>query len=328
MKNEILNLLKAHTDTYLSGEKISQMLGVSRTAIWKHIKQLKAEGYAIASVTNKGYKLSGVPSDLDSHTLALLSKEHPWIDAVFFHETIDSTNSEAKRLAVRAPYKTALIVSREQTGGKGRLGRNWESEKDAGVWMSLLLKPDLAPEHASKLTLVGAAAVCKAIETVTGLDVQIKWPNDIVIGGKKVCGILTEMSAELNHIHHLVLGIGINVKQKSFDPSIASKATSLQLEKPDLILNRMDLIEVFVKQFQMYYNHFVESGDASEAMALNRAKSATLNKDVLIIEGHNQTTAFATSIDDQGCLVVRLPDGIEKTIRSGEVSVRGLEGYI
>ena len=215
MKNEILKCLK-QTDGYVSGQELCERLGVSRTAVWKVIRQLEAEGYEIEAVRNRGYRLHDSADILNEAEIrAVLTSQ--WLGQnVKFLEEIDSTNNEAKRNAENGAKDGTLYITESQTGGRGRRGRQWVSPSGSGIWMTLLLRPQINPANASMLTIVAAMAVTMAIRRAvaeTGADVEchIKWPNDVVINKKKVCGILTEMSAELDCIHYVVIGIGINV---------------------------------------------------------------------------------------------------------------------
>jgi BirA family transcriptional regulator, biotin operon repressor / biotin---[acetyl-CoA-carboxylase] ligase len=327
MKNEILTALRKSGDGYLSGEMISQMLGVSRTAIWKHIKQLKEEGYVIESVTHKGYRLIESPIDLDEAQLSHALANSCFIEGVYYMDTVDSTNLEAKRIESKHPSGNAFIYAREQTLGKGRMGRSWESKKDEGLWMSLLLRPKVRPEMASQITLIAAAAVAEAIDKVAGVSTGIKWPNDVVLKGKKISGILTEMSAELNQVHYIVLGVGINISQMEFNDLLNDKATSLKLvtgKEP----SKLNLIKEFVQSFEMYYNQFVSEFSAQKAVEFNRTKSVTVGKQVYIVREGMAIVAYANAIDDAGRLIVTYADGQTEAIHYGEVSVRGINGYV
>ena len=203
MKAKILRLLRER-DGYISGQEICEKLAVSRTAVWKAVGQLKEEGYVIEAVQNKGYRLSEVP-DLVTREEIVSRLETEWAGhPTVFLEKTDSTNNEAKRLAEAGASHGTLVVAEFQEAGKGRRGRSWASQRGTGIWMTILLKPEFPPAQAAMLTLVAAMAVADGIQEVTGLHAGIKWPNDIVLSGKKVCGILTEMSAEPDYINHVV----------------------------------------------------------------------------------------------------------------------------
>ncbi len=328
VKAEIIKLLRAQQGEYVSGEEISKLLKVSRTAVWKNINALRNEGYEILSVTNKGYQLVSESKGLNEVELKYELRQSNLIQDIQFYDSIDSTNQKAKQIGNQGNFSQTLIVSDEQTVGRGRLGRNWSSEKGTGVWMSLLLKPEFAPDLASRITLMAAAAVSEAIEDETGLTTSIKWPNDIIVNGKKVCGILTELNAELNHINYLVLGIGINVNNRIFEAELLDKATSLSLEQNNTWINRLKIIKLFVEHFEMYYNQFVKENDFRPVIEYNRKKSITLNKEVEIISGNIHKRAFALDIDMDGNLVVKNSDGSNEAIYYGEVSVRGINGYV
>ena len=198
MKAEILRLLR-ETDGYVSGQELCNQFGVSRTAVWKAINQLKEAGYEIEAVQNKGYHLVSVPDRMDEVELASIRKTE-WAGAeTYYFDKIDSTNTKAKELAEEGHPSGTFVVADQQTAGKGRRGRSWDSLPGTGIYMTLMLKPDINPNHASMLTLVTAMAVANAMHRVTGAEALIKWPNDIVINGKKICGILTEMSAQFDY---------------------------------------------------------------------------------------------------------------------------------
>ena len=261
MKGEILKLLK-ETDGYVSGQELCRRFGVSRTAVWKVINQLKEEGYEIEAVRNRGYVLKGA-GDVLSEAELLSCLETEWAGGrIVYFDATDSTNAQAKRLAeAHAPHGT-LVVSDRQDGGKGRRGRSWASPSGVGIWMSLILRPKIDPSLASMLTLVAALAVRKGILEETGLSPLIKWPNDLVLNGKKICGILTEMSTELMEIQYVITGIGINVNQKEFPPEIRDTATSLSLEA-GRSFRRSSLIAAILKAFEKDYEAFLKTGDLS-----------------------------------------------------------------
>ena len=214
MKSEILAALRS-ADGYVSGQELCEKFGVSRTAVWKAINQLKQAGYEIEAVQNKGYHIVSSP-DILSRTELESNRKTTWVgEEIHYFDSTDSTNTRAKRLAEDGAVHGTLVVADEQTGGRGRRGRVWESQKGVSIYMSLVLKPEIEPNHASMLTLITAMAVAGGIEKTTGLECKIKWPNDIVIHGKKVCGILTEMSTQMDYINYIVIGIGINVQNLS-----------------------------------------------------------------------------------------------------------------
>ena len=271
MKTEIIKLLKAAPD-YVSGQELCETFGVSRTAVWKVIRQLQEDGYEIEAKRNRGYRLGDSGDVFTGAELRSLLNTR-WVGHnLVFLEQVDSTNEEAKRQAEKGAPDGTLVAAAEQSAGKGRRGRTWISEKGTGVWMSLLLRPDFPPECASMLTLVAAMAVEKGISRVTGVDGQIKWPNDVVIEGKKVCGILTEMSTEMECIHYVVVGIGINVGTEEFPEEIRDLATSLYLSTQKKV-KRAVLAAAVAEAWEFYYEQFLKSGDLRFLMENNNVFS-------------------------------------------------------
>lgn len=327
MKDEILILLKNNKDEFLSGEKIGEKLGVSRAAIWKYINVLKEEGYGIESIPKQGYRIVSVPDVLTYEEIKeYLSTKFVGRNICYF-DTISSTNMEAKRIALKNPEGT-VVISEEQAKGKGRLDRNWVSPPKKGIWMSMILKPETEPTKVAKITLLGAAAVNKALEDM-GIYSKIKWPNDIVINGKKVCGILTEMSCELNMINYVIMGIGINVNMDrgDFSENLINKATSLKIEQNKEI-NRKELLAGILNRFEEFYIPFKEDNEISEVIEICKKNSALIGKKVRVIKDGETKTGKALDINNEGQLVVIFEDGSIENIFSGEVSVRGLEGYV
>lgn len=325
MREKILKLLMHQYPDYISGELLSEMLGISRAAIWKHIKTLRAEGYEIHSVTNKGYALVTDSMSLNQPVLEELLEPFDQLDFTYHYDTIDSTNMEAKRMAMVNQNAQGLVVAAEQTAGKGRMGRVWESKKTEGLWMSLLLRPNVNIEAAPLITLVAATAMCETLRNLTKLDVQIKWPNDLVIHQKKVCGILTEMSSELDQLHYVVLGLGLNVSQTAFDEALKQKATSLYHEGVEV--GDKQILRQFLEVFFEYYKAYLK-GNVEKVMAFHRLHSATLGKEVRLIDKLGERIVEAFDVDDSGGLIIKNEKKQLERIISGEVSVRGLNGYI
>lgn len=327
MKNEILRMLKNSKDEFLSGEKISDRFGVTRSAIWKNIKGLKELGYDIESVPRKGYRILSSPDVLTYEEIELDLNTEYMGRHIYYFDTIDSTNIKAKEIALQELEGT-VVISEEQTNGVGRLGREWISPKQKGIWMSIILKPELEPMMASKLALVGAASVNRALQDM-GIKSGIKWPNDIVIDGKKICGILTEMSCELNIINYIVMGIGINVNLDLQDipDELKTKATSLKIvEKKQL--NRKLLLASVLYYFEEFYNEFKDDGNISQVLKVCKEDSVVLGKEIRIIRGKEIKEGRALDLNNEGQLIVQFDNGTVENIFSGEVSVRGIEGYI
>lgn len=326
MKDKILRQLMEATD-YLSGEALSRLNGVSRTAVWKHIKKLKEEGYEILSVTNRGYKLQRMADGYNREEMALLLKDIRFLKDVRVYDTIDSTNQEAKRLGAEAAGEGVLLLSEEQTGGKGRRGRTWLSNKGDGIFMSLLLRPAILPIQASMLTLLAGLAVQRAVSEETGLDSRIKWPNDVVVGGRKVCGILTEMSTDMEEIQYVVVGIGVNVNAASMDCQAAPHGTSLAIEA-GMTQDRKRIICAILKEFEALYNTFLESGSLDPFLDNYNRVCVNVGSRVRVEAPGGSYVAEALHMDNTGALVIRMDNGEVRQIHSGEISVRGLYGYV
>lgn len=325
MKAEILKMLR-ETDSYVSGQELCNKFGVSRTAVWKAINQLKENGYEIEAVQNKGYHLLSAPDIMDKTELESIHATE-WAGCeIYYFDSIDSTNTKAKELAEEGHPSGTLVVADRQTAGKGRRGRSWESPTGIGIFMTLMLKPEINPNNASMLTLVAAMATTRAIRRVTSVPAMIKWPNDIVMNGKKVCGILTEMSAQFDYINHIVIGIGINVHNEDFPEEIAKTASSLYLESGQHI-HRASLIEAFLEEFEDVYAEYLKTEDMEglqkeyDAMLVNRGRQ------VRVLDPKEPFEGKAMGITKKGELIVDTWES-RKLVSSGEVSVRGIYGYV
>jgi len=329
MKEKILHELKSNSGQYISGEEISNRLQVSRTAIWKYINQLKELGYIIESQTKKGYRLMESPDSLLPQEIEELLKTRCIGRNLKYLEQVDSTNLYAKRLAEDGFEDGTVIIADEQLKGKGRLGREWMSPKGKGIWMTIMLKPKINTSEAAKITLLTACAVCLAIEQVGGIQPRIKWPNDIVLNGKKLCGILTEMSVEQDEINYVIVGIGINVNLESqdFPEGLQAMATSIRIEKGSSVI-RQELAAAIINNFENYYEPFTKTGSIKDHIEQYKAKSAVLGSEVMVKSSSFQMKGIVVDITEEGQLLLMQEDGTIKEIISGEVSVRGLKGYI
>lgn len=253
---------------------------------------------------------------------------------VIYHEEIDSTNTAAKELGKQAGSHGVLVLAEEQNQGRGRLGRDWSSPKGSGIFMTIVLQPQIPPVHASMLTLVAALAVNQGIRKVTGLDSYIKWPNDIVVNGKKVCGILTEMSTMNQRLECVVIGMGINANRDVFPEELKSTATSLKLECSKEI-DRTELIVAVMNFLEQYYELFLETESLKNMLTEYNEVLINRNKQVRIIGSDKEYTGTALGINEVGALLVQTEEqhqgiktSIIKTVVSGEVSVRGMFGYV
>ncbi|MDY3929640.1 MAG: biotin--[acetyl-CoA-carboxylase] ligase [Clostridia bacterium] len=321
MKNKILDILKKNGG-FVSGEELSNILGISRSAVWKHINNLKKDGYAVTAVTNKGYRLD--ESDVLSAEEVKNNLNTEIIGRnIIYTETVDSTNSLAKQRNDEADG--TVFLTDIQTAGRGRRGKAWKSADKNGLWMTILLKPDISPQLISCLTLVAGLAVQRALTDICGVGFEIKWPNDLVLNKKKVCGILCEMSCEVEKIDYAVCGIGINLNNEEFDNEIKNIATSVFIEKGKKV-KRCDAAAAVIENFEKLYMRFIKDGIENITEEYKEV-CATLGKDVVIVKNGKEERAKALDITSSGELVIE-SYGKRKIISSGEVSVRGLFGYV
>lgn len=338
MEEIILKALNSKDD-YISGEELSLLIGVSRTAIWKHMQELRKKGYVIDSRSKKGYKLMKATENLDRNMIQT-KLETAWVGReLLIFSTIDSTNTEGKRRGAEQLLNGTAILSEEQTAGKGRLGRQWISPKYKGLWMSLFFHPEnLEPKDGSKMTILAAASVCRAIEKLTGLTVGIKWPNDLVCNKKKVCGILTEMAADPDRIDWLILGIGINVnlEEQDFPEELKETGTSLKIEK-QLSADRGFLVEnidrnalaaEIMNQFEKDSEEFFQNGSIHGILEYYNEKVLVKDRELLIQKAGKALPGIGVGVNEEGHLLVRMDNGELQEFFSGEVSVRGVYGYI
>lgn len=326
MKEEILRLLRS-ADGYISGQELCNRFGVSRTAVWKAINQLKEAGYEIEAQQNKGYRLMAAPDLMTEAEIKSLMHTEWVAKEVLYFDTIDSTNTKAQELAEKGYPSGTLVVADKQESGKGRRGRSWVSPSGTGIFMTLMIKPDINPNNASMLTLVAALAVAKAITSVTGEEAMIKWPNDIVVNGKKVCGILTEMNAQFDYINHIVVGIGINVHNESFPEEISQMASSLMIEAGGKRFHRAQIIAETMSYFEQYYDIFLKTQDLSALVREYDKLLVNRNKSVRVLDPKEPFDGKAMGITPKGELIVDTWES-RKLVSSGEVSVRGIYGYV
>jgi BirA family biotin operon repressor/biotin-[acetyl-CoA-carboxylase] ligase len=336
----LLDLLTASGGEWVSGEAISVQLGISRAAVWKQIEALRAGGYQLEAAPRRGYRLVARPDRLTVAEITAGLTTKRFGRPVEAHESIGSTSERAKELARAGGPEGLLVTAELQTAGKGRLGRPWQTPAGRGLALSLLLRPPIPPTAAPRLTLVAAVAVAEAVRAVTGLPVGIKWPNDLQIAGKKLCGILTEMEAEMEQVRFIVVGIGLNVNQTAaeFPPELRETATSLRLagaagagadaptgevptEGP--LLPRLPLLQAILARLEARYDQFL-AGGWTELLADWRELSVTLGRPVRVLpaSGDPVWEGTAVDVDGEGALLVRRPDGVVERVIAGEVSIR------
>ena len=322
MRTRILEILGQSTEEYLSGEEISRQLSVSRTAIWKQMQILKQAGYEIEAHPRRGYRLHNRPDLLLPYEIRdTLSTKRLGRGEIYYFTEIDSTNNEGKKQANLGCAEGTLILSEIQNVGRGRLSRKWFSPMTKGIWLSVVLRPPFNPYDAPKCTLMTAVAVTKAIRRMTGIECGIKWPNDILYEGKKLVGILTEMSSEVDAINHVVIGMGINVniKEQDFPGELKNIATSLSIIAGHNI-SRLTLLNTVLVEIEEAYDKVIQRG-FSEMLDEWRELSVTLGQKVNVVGSGNDFSGIALDIDHDGALLVQTVDKLEKVL-AGDVSIR------
>jgi BirA family biotin operon repressor/biotin-[acetyl-CoA-carboxylase] ligase len=318
----ILEILRREQD-FLSGQDIGEQLCISRAAVWKGIKKLREEGYEIEAVTNKGYRLilHDTMYNEKEITQGLTAKKLG--RSIYFYKETTTTNGCLRELALDGAPEGTLAVAEKMTAGRGRRGRHWEAPAGSGIWMSILLRPTIFPSEASVLTLLAGLAVCQALEEEIGLSPKIKWPNDILLNGKKLVGILTEMDCEMQQTHFVIVGIGINVNTTEFPEGLKEVATSLYLEM-GRTFSRKNILQRVLVNFEKLYEEFTASHSSFAPFLLRyKEKCSTLNQEVKVM-GKETFFAQAVDITPEGELVViRKDNGNREVVFSGEVSIRG-----
>lgn len=316
-KASVLRILEENRDRFFSGEEIASMLGVSRSAVWKAVKSLEADGYAVSAVTNKGYCLSADTDILSPEGIRLyLSPKYRDLP-ITIHKVTGSTNDDAKTLAVAGAVHGTMVLAEEQTAGRGRLGRSFYSPKRSGVYISIVLRPNLAITDAVLITTAASIAVCRAVEELSGEKPEIKWVNDVFVQGKKICGILTEAVSgfESGVVECVVVGIGINVVDTGFPDDIKQVAGSLFSEHPEFSRNHLAALVA---------NHLLDLSAALPDRSFldeYRTRSLLLGKPIRFLENNVWHDAVAVDVDNSGGLVVDTDTG-RRTLSSGEVTVR------
>jgi len=318
-------LLKGSND-FISGEKIGSTLFISRAAVCKNISALKKEGYNIESATNKGYLLIDDKDIVNKFELeSRLKTEFIGKNCLFYSE-LTSTNDQAKKIVNENTNieNGTVVITEKQTNGKGRQGRNWVSPEKSGVYFSIILKPNITPMETPQITLITGIAVANAINKITKLKSGIKWPNDVIINGKKVCGILTEMTAEVDKVKYVIVGIGINVNNDKFENIIKDKATSLKIES-GINLKRADVIAAVIEEFEVLYKIYADKKDFSLFIDRYKKLCLNMNKQVKAVFKDRQITGTVCDIGQNGQLIIKTSNDTVSII-SGEVSLTLKDG--
>lgn len=329
MKEIILKLLKNAAPSHLSGEEIAGKLKTSRTAVWKNIKSLQKSGYNVEGSPRLGYRLLETPdllyaAEISEGLRTGIIAKRPGL--IYHFMQVDSTNNRLKELAEEGAPEGTVVVAEEQTGGKGRLGRTWISPRSKGIWFSVLFKPSKPLEEISVFTLLTAVAVARSINNkFPGIDAGIKWPNDILIKGRKVCGILTELKAEADRLHYLITGIGLNFNStdNDFPPELKGQATSILLENNGQpLLPRKELAGEILREMDGMYQKYLTSG-TGEILLQWKALSITLGREISIQNLGETFSGRALDIDQYGALIVAGNDGKKKRFVAGEITTSG-----
>ena len=320
-RSAILEMLRSRTGQFVSGEELGRQLNISRTAVSKQIQKLRQNGYDIESTVSQGHRLRCLPDLLRPEevrprlTTRILGSE------LHYFSEIGSTNDEGKKCAIAGCPEGTLVITEAQQGGRGRLSRGWFSPKGRGIWMSVVLRPPFPPQEAPKCTLLAAVALNRAIREVNGIPCGIKWPNDILCNGRKLVGILTEMSAEMDAINHIVIGMGINVNigADEIPPELREIATSIQIEKGGPV-SRLDLLVRILECLEELYLD-VRAGGFDAVLSAWRQVSFTLGRLVNVIAPDKSYQGTALDIDNDGALLVETAQGRERVL-AGDVSIR------
>ena len=326
MRKKILEMLKNADGNFISGEGIAEKLNVSRTAIWKHIKKLREKGYEITSRENRGYSLQEIPDILlpeivqDGLNTKIIGSS---CEKIIYLESVDSTNNFAKKISNEGAADGTVVIAEEQTGGKGRLERKFFSPKFKSILFSLILRPNCLPKDAPKFTLTAAVAIILAMKKFN-LDAGIKWPNDILFENKKVVGILTEMSAEIERVNFIIIGVGINanISAEEFPDDIKKIAASLSEMNGGKNISRVKFFRAVLEEFDKLYAE-INSNGFKKIFDLWKKFNITLGQEIKIISAEGGEIFFgkAIDIDKDGALIVKTSDGL-KTFYAGDVSIR------
>jgi len=319
MDDEILKLLRESPSAFLSGEEISHRLKVSRTAVWKRMNYLRTLGYEIEASTRSGYRLIRSPDLLTPSEIKPLLKTK-WIGKkIHYFETLDSTNSQAYQLALNGAEEGEMVIAESQERGKGRLGRHWFSPPFLNLYLSVVLRPNISPHQASLITLMAAVATADAIRKFSGLLPLIKWPNDILLGGRKVAGLLNEIQSEMDRIHFVILGVGINLNmdEKMFSEEIKSIATSLKIEMGQTI-SRKNFLQSLLQELENWYTIFMKQGSTMILKAW-RDRAQLKGRQVKVTSFGEILIGVAVDVDSDGALILEMADGKRKRVVAGDV---------
>src|SRR6266851_4383707 len=315
----LVTLLAENATIVISGARVARGIGVSRSTVWKWVERLRELGVRVKGHPRTGYFLERVPDILTADMLRQRLKGSLFGKRIYHFFKVDSTNRVALELGHAGEPEGAVILGEEQTAGRGRAGRKWHSERAAGIYVTLLLRPKLAPVQAPLLTMMAGLSAHSAVQAVTGLAVDLKWPNDLLVRGKKVGGILTEMHAEPNQVRFVIVGIGLNVNQEKFPGELANVATSLRAETGKS-QSRMELLVRLLREFESDYNRFLREGVASVVARFESVSSYAKGKRVRVTNGTESYVGTTAGLGPEGLLQVEREDGRVTAVISGDVT--------
>ena len=315
----VLTFLAEAGDEFVSGEAISDKLGLSRAAVWKHVNSLRAQGYRIDAMPARGYRLVEIPDRLGELELRPLLNTHDLGQTLHWFAEVSSTNDVAKRLADEGAAHGEMVVAEAQTAGRGRRGRVWASPAGRNIYLSLVLRPDLPPARAPELTLLASVAVCQAVRQA-GVLAGIKWPNDLLAGGRKLAGILTELAADPDRVQWVVLGIGVNVnvRAEELPAELRPLATSLAMERSEPVPRAL-FVAAMLSSLEEWLDRHAEEGFPPVREAW-RAMSDTLGREVRVRSSDRDLEGVAQDVDGTGALLVRTEAGLERVL-AGDVEL-------
>lgn len=320
MNNEpLLRLFEERPGEYVSGESISQELGVSRTAIWKQIRKLEAAGYHFEASRRLGYRLLSVPDNLTGEALTRRLESSVFGQTVHIFETVESTQNLARAAAEEGAVEGTIFLAEQQLSGRGRMGRGWVSPRGKGIWMSMVMRPSVPIHFAPQLTLLTAVALCRSLKRLTSLPIGIKWPNDLLIAGKKISGILLESAAEDERLRYVIAGIGIsvNLEEADYPAELLEKATSLRISSGQKWA-REEIIADFLKEWEQLYFLYHDQG-FGPIVTLWEALSVSLGKPARLITPQGDIVGVPIGLDESGAIRIELGDGSVKSVFSAEM---------
>jgi BirA family transcriptional regulator, biotin operon repressor / biotin---[acetyl-CoA-carboxylase] ligase len=321
LRTKLLDAFSKSDGEFLSGQKISEFIGCSRTAVWKHIEELRKEGYELEAVRRLGYRITKKPDKISSNEIQLGLKTEMMGRNIHFEESVTSTQKIAQGLANDGVPEGTIVVADQQTNGRGRMSRAWYSPSGTGIWMSMIIRPNIPVNNTPQLTLLTAVAIVQAIEELTPLKPDIKWPNDILINGKKVVGILTELQAEADQVHSVIIGTGINVNQKieDFPEELQNIATSIHIET-GTTWERAQFIQTILLKLEGLYSLYLSQG-FKPIKLLWEGYAISLNKKMIARTLNGAIEGKAIGIDDNGVLLIETNDGVIERIYSADIEL-------